>query len=138
MEINKYKKYYKQNKIVKNEKNNLRSLRKGFYGLKLLESGIVTPKQLETARRVIARITKRTGKIFINVSCNHPLTKKPLLSRMGKGAGGIETWISYVKKGKILIEVKGVSKKLAFIAFKAVQYRISIKMDIIEREVIDA
>jgi ribosomal protein L16/L10AE len=57
---------------------------------------------------------------------------------MGKGAGGIDTWISYVKKGKIIIEVNGVSKKLAFIAFKAVQYRISLKMDIIEREVIDA
>jgi len=138
MEINKFKKHHKQSKLQKNEKNSLQNLKKGFYGLKVLESGIVTPKQLETARRVIARITKRTGKIFINVSCNHPLTKKPLLSRMGKGAGGVDTWIAYVKKGKIIIEVKGVSKKLVLIAFKAVQYRIPLKMDVIERELLDA
>ena len=138
MEINKFKKHHKQLKIEKNEKNKLQILRKGFYGLKVLESGIITPKQLETARRVIARITNRTGKTFINVFCNHPLTKKPLLSRMGKGAGSIDTWIAYVKKGKVIIEVKGVSKKLAIIAFKAVQYRLSIKMDIIKRELLDA
>jgi large subunit ribosomal protein L16 len=138
METNKYKKYHKQNKLGRKEKDSLRGLKKGFYGLKVLESGIITPKQLETARRVIARITKRAGKIFINVFCNHPLTKKPLLSRMGKGAGGIDSWIAYVKRGEIIIEVKGVSKKLILMAFKAVQYRISIKMVIIEREVIDA
>jgi large subunit ribosomal protein L16 len=91
MEINKYKKYHKQNISGKKEKDTLRGLKKGFYGLKVLESGIITPKQLETARRVIARITKRIGKIFINISCNHPLTKKPLLSRMGKGSGGIDS-----------------------------------------------
>jgi large subunit ribosomal protein L16 len=138
METNKYKKYHKQNKLGRKEKDTLQGLKRGFYGLKVLESSVITPKQLETARRVIARITKRTGKIFINVACNHPLTKKPLLSRMGKGAGGIDSWISYVNKGKIIIEVKGVSKKLVLMAFKAVRYRISIKMDIIEREVIDA
>jgi len=138
MEIRKYKKYHKQTKIVKNEKDNLRSLKKGFYGLKVLKSGIITPKQLETARRVIARITKRTSKIFINISFAHPLTKKPLLSRMGKGAGGIYSWISYAKKGKVIIEIKGASKKLAFIAFKAVQYKLAIKTGIVERELIDA
>ena len=137
MEINKFKKHHKQSKIEKNEKNKLQILRKGFYGLKVLESGVITPKQLETARRVIARITNRTGKIFINVFCNHPLTKKPLLSRMGKGAGSIDTWIAYVKKGKVIIEVKGISKKMVLITFKAVQYRLSIKMDIIKRELLD-
>jgi large subunit ribosomal protein L16 len=89
METYKYKKYHKQTKIIKNEKDSLQSIKKGFYGLKALESGIITPKQLETARRVITRITKRTSKIFTNVPFTHPLTKKPLLSRMGKGAGGI-------------------------------------------------
>ena len=138
MEISKYKKYHKIKKIGKNEKDSLQNLKKGFYGLKVLEPGVITPKQLETARRVIARITKRTGKIFINVSCTQPLTKKPLLSRMGKGAGAINAWIGYVKKGKVIIEVKGISKKLAFIALKAVQYRLCIKTDITEREIIDA
>jgi large subunit ribosomal protein L16 len=90
MEINKYKKYHKIKKIRKHEKDSLRGLRKGYYGIQVLEAGIITPKQLETIRRVVSRITKRTGKIFINVSCNHPITKKPLLSRMGKGSGGID------------------------------------------------
>jgi len=137
MEINKYKKYHKQKKIGKNEKYSLCSIRKGYFGIKTLESGVITPKQLETVRRVLSRITKRTGKVFINISCNHPITKKPLLSRMGKGSGSIDTLISYVKKGKVIIEIKGVSKKLVFMAFKVVKYRISIKMTIIEREIVD-
>ena len=137
MEISKYKKYHKQKKIGKNEKSSFRIIKKGFYGLKLLESGIITPRQLEMARRVISRITKRIGKVFINISCNHPITKKPLLSRMGKGSGSINTWIAYVKKGKVIIEVNGIPKKLVFIAFKVVKYRIAIKMNIIKRGVID-
>jgi len=91
MEINKYKKYHKQKKVGKNEKGCIRNIKKGLYGLKVLEPGIITPKQVEMARRVISRITKRIGKIFINVFCNCPLTKKPLLSRMGKGSGLINT-----------------------------------------------
>jgi large subunit ribosomal protein L16 len=89
MEINKYKKHHKQKNIKKNEKRSFRNLNKGFYGLRVVENGIITPNQVETARRIIARITKRQSKIFINIICNHPITKKPLLSRMGKGAGGI-------------------------------------------------
>nr|QFP99034.1 ribosomal protein L16 [Rhizaria sp.] len=138
MKINKYKKYHKIKNIFKNERNSLTVIKKGFYGFKILESGIITPKQLETARRIIARITKRSGKIFINIFCNHALTKKPLLSRMGKGSGGVSLWISYVKKGKIFIELKGISKKVAYIAFKAVSKRISLKMKFLERNIMDA
>jgi large subunit ribosomal protein L16 len=90
MGINTYKKYHKKNKILKSERKDLRTVKKGLYGLKALTSGIVTPEQLETARRIVSRITKRIGKIFINVFCNYPQTKKPLLSRMGKGVGGID------------------------------------------------
>ena len=138
MEINKYKKYHKKRNIFKNEKNKLVNIKKGFYGLKILECGIITPKQLETARRVIARLTKRNGKIIINVFCNHPLTKKPLLSRMGKGAGNTNKFVYYVKKGKIIIEIKGVSKEIAFLALKTVKQRICLKMDVVKREIIDA
>jgi large subunit ribosomal protein L16 len=134
----KFKKYHKQNKILKNEKISLRIISKGFYGLKLLESGIITPKQIETARRLLNRITQRVGKIFINVSCDHPLTKKPLLSRMGKGVGIIQRWIAYLKKGKVVIETSGMPKKLAFIALKAARRVFSIKTCVIERELIDA
>jgi ribosomal protein L16/L10AE len=84
MEKKIYKKYHKKINIFKNEKNNLRSLRKGLYGLKLLEAGIMTIEQLETIKKVISRITKRMGKIFINVVCNHPLTKKKYIKNIIK------------------------------------------------------
>jgi large subunit ribosomal protein L16 len=90
MEIKKYKKYHKKKNICKFEKNKLISIKRGLYAIKTLNSGILTPKQLETARRIIAKITKRLGKIIINIFFKHPLTKKPLLSRMGKGSGNIE------------------------------------------------
>lgn len=138
MEIKNYKKFHRKRNIHKKENIKQAVVKRGFYGLKVLESGVITPKELETARRILTRLTKRTGKIFINVVFKHPLTKKPLLSRMGKGSGGIESWISYVKKGKVIIEVKGISKEIATVAFKAIQYRVSVKVQIIEREIVDA
>jgi large subunit ribosomal protein L16 len=137
MEINKYKKHHKIKNSLKNEKSTLAHISKGFYGLKTVTTGTLTIKQLETVRRTIARITKRSGKIIINIFFKQPLTKKPLLSRMGKGSGGISTWISYIKKGKIIIELKGVTEKISFLALKAVKNQINIKMKIIKREIFD-
>ena len=137
METTKYKKYHKIKNILKNEAINVAKINKGFYGLKILNSGIITPKQLEIMRRILARITKRSGKIIINISFRHPLTKKPSLTRMGKGSGGIDSWISYVKKGKVIFELNGVSQKLAFIALKTIKNRINLKTKIIKREIID-
>jgi large subunit ribosomal protein L16 len=91
MEINKYKKHHKIKNSFKNEKNALANISKGFYGLKTVATGTLTTKQLETIRRTIARITKRSGKIIINIFFKQPLTKKPLLSRMGKGSGSVST-----------------------------------------------
>jgi large subunit ribosomal protein L16 len=89
MEINKYKKHHKIKNGFKKEKSFLAQVSKGFYGLKAIETGMITIKQLETARRIIARVTKRIGKVNINICFNQPITKKPLLSRMGKGSGAI-------------------------------------------------
>ena len=138
MEIKKYKKYHTTKNIHKKANNNLRIVKKGIYGLKILEFGIITPRQVETARRLISRITKRVGKTIINVHFNQALTKKPLLSRMGKGSGSVDSWISYVKKGKVFIEIKGVSKKIAISVLKAIQCRVSLKMKLVKREIIDA
>jgi large subunit ribosomal protein L16 len=65
------------------------------------------------------------------------LTKKPLLSRMGKGSGSVSTWISYIKKGKTIIELKGTTEKIAFLALKAVKNQINIKVKIIKRDIFD-
>lgn len=137
MKINKYKKYHKIKNIFKIEKSSVAKITKGFYGLKVLVSGVINAKQLESMRRIITRVTKRSVKVFINISFNHPLTKKPLLSRMGKGVGSIDSWICYVKKGKILFELNSVSLKLAFAAFNLVKSRINLKTKVVLREIID-
>ena len=138
MELKKYKKYHTTKNINIKANISLRLVKKATYGIKILEFGVITPKQVETARRLISRITKRAGKSFINVHFNQPITKKPLLSRMGKGAGGVDSWISYVTKGKIIIEIMGVSKKTAICTLKAIQRRISLKMKLVTREILDA
>lgn len=138
MEVKKYKKYHKKKNILKLEQHILSIPKQGFYGLKSLECGVITPQQLEASRRLISRITKRSGKIIIKVKFDHPLTRKPLLSRMGKGSGSFHSWIAYLKKGKVIIELLGVSKQIAVMAFTAVCKRLPSQFEIIQREVIDA
>jgi len=90
MEINKYKKFHKIKRISKQEKFILTNPQQGFYALRALETGFITPEQLESSRRIISRITKRSGKILLKVKFAQALTKKPLLSRMGKGCGSFD------------------------------------------------
>ena len=136
MKLRKYKKYHKNKNIYKIEKNN--SVRQGFYGVKAVNQGILTPKQIETARRTISRITGRSAKVLLRLNFEQPLTKKPLLTRMGKGCGEISKWISYIKKGKIIIEFLGVSKKVAIVLFKAIKKSLPLKFELIYREIGDA
>lgn len=89
MQIINYKKRHKK-KFITSTTEFLTTIKIGSYGLKAISSGFLTAKQLETARRVIARVTKRVGKILIRVFFNQPLTKKPLLTRMGKGSGPVK------------------------------------------------
>jgi large subunit ribosomal protein L16 len=91
MEIIKYKKIHKKKKIININKTFLGSLQLGCFGLKAVTSGILTSKQIESVRRIIVRLTKRVGRIFIRIFFCHPLTSKGLLSRMGKGVGSIKT-----------------------------------------------
>jgi large subunit ribosomal protein L16 len=91
MLIKKYKKYHHIKNIKKIEKKNLRLLKNGVYGLKTLKFGIITKKQSEAIRKAISRVTFRIGKVILNLCLNKPITKKPLLSRMGKGSGAIHS-----------------------------------------------
>lgn len=138
MNKNKYKKYHKKKNIFQLKKQTLCMIKSGVYGLKVVECGVITQKELETARRIIARMTKRHAKVSLNVKCFHPLTKKSLLSRMGKGSGNIYLWVGYLKKGEILLEIKGVSEKVAYQALQAVIRRFSLKIIIIKREIFKA
>ena len=135
MEIIKYKKIYKKKKFLNTLSKFLSCINYSYFGIKSSSSGILTIKQIETIRRIFVRITKRTGKLFIRVFFNHPLTSKPISSRMGKGIGSIKKWISYVKKGHIFLEIIGISKKMAIKFFKLIYNRLNIKIHFIIREV---
>jgi large subunit ribosomal protein L16 len=81
----------------------------GEYGLQAQEAGWVTARQIEAARIAITRHIKRSGKVWIRVFPDKPITKKPLETRMGKGKGAPEQWVAVVRPGRILFEMEGVS-----------------------------
>lgn len=85
----------------------------GDYGLKAMEPGWVTNRQIEAARVALARSLKRGGKIWIRVFPDKPVTKKPAETRMGKGKGNPESWVAVVKPGRILYEMEGVTEAAA-------------------------
>lgn len=134
MQINIYKKKHKKKKIglIKHYSGNIQF---GLYGIKAIESGILLTQEIEAIRRVISRITKRTGKLLIRIFFCQPITKKPLKSRMGKGVGIIKFWIAFVKKGMVLLEISYISKNLASLVFKTVNLRFSLKVNLVAREI---
>jgi large subunit ribosomal protein L16 len=85
----------------------------GAYGLKALESGRITNKQIEAARRAITRKMSREGRVWIHLFPHIPVTSKPTEVRMGKGKGSLSYWAALTKPGKVLFEVDGVSMELA-------------------------
>lgn len=85
----------------------------GSFGLKTVEHGEVTARQIEAARRAMSRHIKRGGKIWIRIFPDMPRTKKPLEVRQGKGKGSIEYWCALVQPGRVLFEMAGVPEELA-------------------------
>ncbi|NQU05797.1 MAG: 50S ribosomal protein L16 [Calditrichaeota bacterium] len=85
----------------------------GKYGLKALEPGWITSRQIEASRIAITRHIKRGGKVWIRIFPDKPITKKPAETRMGKGKGNPEFWVAVVKPGRILFELEGVDEALA-------------------------
>ena len=132
--ITSYKKQHKI-KIKITTKLFISIVKFGFFGLKVLESCLLTPSQVENFRRLIVKQTKRVGKLYIRVFFNFPITKKPLLTRMGKGVGPVKGWVSVVTKGSVVFELNGVSKKIAKIAFLQLSYCLPISFIIVSREV---
>ncbi|MEW5876353.1 MAG: 50S ribosomal protein L16, partial [Candidatus Zixiibacteriota bacterium] len=90
----------------------------GSYGLKALEPGWITNKQIEAARVALTRHIKRGGKVWIRIFPDKPVTIKPAETRMGKGKGNPEYWVAVVKSGRILFELDGVTPQLAQTAFQ--------------------
>ena len=105
----------------------------GAYGLKAIEAERVISKQLEAARVALTRHMKRTGKVWLRVFPNIPVSKKPTEVRMGKGKGSPEYWIYRVKPGRILFEVDGVSEEVAREALYKASAKLPIKCKFIKR-----
>lgn len=107
----------------------------GEFGMKAITRDRITARQIEAARRTISRCLKRGGQVWIRIFPDKPITKKPLEVRQGKGKGSVEYWVAVVKPGTMLFEVGGVSKDLAFEAFRLAAAKLPIKVAYEERMV---
>ena len=106
----------------------------GEYGLKALEAGWITNRQIEAARVAMTRKMKRGGKVWINVFPDKPVTKKPAETRMGSGKGNPESWVAVVKPGRVMFEVAGVDEELAREAIRVAGHKLPIKTKFVMRE----
>jgi len=107
----------------------------GEYGLKALDRGRITARQIESARRAMTRHIKRGGKIWIRIFPDTPITKKPIEVRMGKGKGNVEYWVAKIQPGRVLYEMEGVSEQIAREAFDRAAAKLPIKTAFVVRTV---
>ena len=105
----------------------------GSYGLKATEGGWVTERQIEAARITISRVVRKTGKMWIRIFPDKPITKRPAEVRMGKGKGAVDTWVASIHPGRILYEIDGVPEAIASEALRLAAYKLSVKTKIITR-----
>ncbi len=99
----------------------------GSFGLKSLEPGFITARQIEAARIAMTRYLKREGQVWIRIFPDKPITKKPAEVRMGKGKGAPEYWVAVVKPGTIMFEVGGVQLELAKEAMRLAAQKLGVK-----------
>ena len=105
----------------------------GQFGLKATTPGRVTARQIEAARRAMNRHMKRSGKVWIRIFPDVPVTAKPAEVRMGKGKGSVDRWVCKVKPGRIMFEIDGVSEELARGAFERAAAKLTVDTRIVER-----
>jgi len=110
----------------------------GDYGIIALEAAWITSRQIEAARVAITRKMKRTGKLWIRIFPDKPITKKPAETRMGKGKGAPEYWVAVVKPGRIMFEFEGVDMETAKDAARIVGHKLPIKIKFIVREGVES
>lgn len=106
----------------------------GSYGLRAVAPGRITARQIEAARRVMTRHMKRTGKVWIRVFPDVPVSSKPAEVRMGKGKGSPEFWVARVRPGRIMFEIEGVSQDTARRAFELAAAKLPIQARFVSRQ----
>jgi len=127
-------KFNKHRKIrIKRIEQRQMTLQFGSYGLRTLEGGQISSKQIEAVRRVIVRKLKKTGQLWIRIFPNIPVTNKPIEVRMGRGKGAVDHWVAIVKPGTIIYELAEVKDSLAKVALLSGAKKLSMKCNIIQR-----
>jgi large subunit ribosomal protein L16 len=106
----------------------------GDYGLKAVEGGWITNRQIEAARIAMTRKIKRGGKVWINIFPDKPVTKKPAETRMGSGKGNPEGWVAVVRPGRVMFELAGVPEPLAREAMRLAGHKLPVKTKFVLRE----
>ena len=129
----KYRKQFK-GRIHGNAKGNY-ALNYGSFGLKAMQPERITSRQIESARKAITRHLKRTGRLWIRIFPDVPVTKKPAEVRMGKGKGSVEFWACRIKPGRIMFEVDGVNIEEAKKAMNLASAKLPIKCKFVERKI---
>ena len=131
----------KKTKFRKQQRGRMRGVAKGQqqvhfgdFGLKALEPGWVTNRQIEAARIAMTRHIKRGGKVWINVFPDKPVTQKPAETRMGSGKGSPEHWVAVIKPGRVMFELSGVPEDLAREAMTLAGMKLPIKTKFVKRE----
>ena len=110
------------------------SLAFGSYGLKSLDAERVTARQIEATRRAITRHMKRSGRVWIRIFPDKPVTQRAAETRMGKGKGGVDRYVAVVKPGRVMFEIAGVPEDVAMEALNKARYKLPIKSKIVTRE----
>jgi large subunit ribosomal protein L16 len=105
----------------------------GEYGLLTEQTGWITARQIESARRAITHYTQRGGRVYIRIFPDKPISKKPPEVRMGSGKGDISEYVAPVKKGRMLFEMSGVTKEVAHEALRLASHKIGLKTRIVQK-----
>jgi large subunit ribosomal protein L16 len=131
----------KKTKFRKQQRGRRRGIAKGQlavqygeFGLKALEPGWISNRQIEAARIAMTRKVKRGGKVWINVFPDKPVTQKPAETRMGSGKGSPEQWVAVIKPGRVMFELAGVPEQLARDALRLAGAKLSVKTKVVKRE----
>jgi large subunit ribosomal protein L16 len=130
----------KKVKYRKQQKNRIKgkawrgsSLSFGEYGLKVLEPGFITDRQIEASRVAMTRFIKRGGKVWLRLFPDKPITKKPAEVRMGSGKGPLDHWVAVVRPGKVLFEMEGVPRETAMEAMRLASNKLPLKTKFVSR-----
>jgi large subunit ribosomal protein L16 len=108
----------------------------GEFGLKSMEDGWITARQIEASRVAMTRFVKRGGKIWVRIFPDKPVTKKPAETRMGKGKGAPEAWVVVIKPGRVLFEMEGVPESVAREAMRLAAHKLPVKTRFVARQVV--